>query len=70
MKTKLKDNRYTSLGAVFAERFHRTIRDLLKRPVFEKNDSNWIDELSLITKQYNNKIHFSIKLTHIKDKLV
>ena len=32
--------RNTSLGAVFQERFSRTIRNLLKRPVFEKGDSN------------------------------
>ena len=35
----------SSYGDVFAERFNRTIRDLLKRPVFEKGDGNWIDEL-------------------------
>ena len=29
-----------SLGAVFAERFICTIRDLLKRPVIEKRDGN------------------------------
>ena len=29
-------SRNSSYGAVFAERFNRTIRDLLKRPVFEK----------------------------------
>ena len=29
-------SRNSSVGAVFAERFNRTIRDLLKRPVFEK----------------------------------
>ena len=29
-------SRNSSFGAVFAERFNRTIRDLLKRPVFEK----------------------------------
>ena len=44
----------TSLGAVFAKRFNRTIRDLLKRPVFEKGDGNWIDILPTITRQYNN----------------
>ena len=36
-------SRKTHLGVVFAERFIRTIRDLLKRPVFEKVDSNWIE---------------------------
>ena len=56
-------SRNTSLGAVFAERFNRTIRDLLKRPVFEKGDGNWIDILQTITKQYNNRIHSSTKLS-------
>ena len=56
-------SRNTELGAVFAERFNRTIRDLLKRPVFEKGDGKWIDVLPTITKQYNNRIHSSTKLT-------
>ena len=56
-------SRNSSFGAVFAERFNRTIRDLLKRPVFEKGDGNWIDVLPTITKQYNNRIHTSTKLS-------
>ena len=36
-------SRNSLYGAVFAERFNRTIRDLLKKPVFEKGDGNWID---------------------------
>ena len=56
-------SRNTSYGAVFAEKFNRTIRDLLKRPVFEKGESNWIDVLPTITKQYNNRIHSSTKLS-------
>ena len=56
-------SRNSSYGAVFAERFNRTIRDLLKKPVFEKCDGNWIDVLQTITKQYNNKTHSSTKLT-------
>ena len=39
------------------------MRDLLKRPVFEKGDGNWTDFLSKITKQYNNRIHTSTKLS-------
>ena len=35
----------SSYGAVFAERLNRTIRDLLKMPVLEKGDANWIDVL-------------------------
>ena len=56
-------SRNSSYGAVFAERFNKSIRDLLKRPVFEKGDGNWIDILSTITKQYNNRIHSSTKLS-------
>ena len=56
-------SRYTSKGAVFAERFNRTIRDLLKKPVFEKGNANWIDELQSITSKYNNKIHSSTKMS-------
>ena len=62
-------SRNSSYGAVFAERFNRTIRDLLKRPVFEKSDGNWIDVLPKITKQYNNKVHSSTKLTPIQASL-
>ena len=56
-------SRNTELGAVFAERFNRTIRDLIKKIVFEEGDGKWIDVLPKITKQYNNRIHSSIKLT-------
>ena len=62
-------SRKSSYGAVFAERFNRTIRDLLKKIVFEKGDGNWIDVLPTITKQYNNRIHSSTKLTPIQASL-
>ena len=50
-------SRNSLYGAVFAERFNRTIRDLLKIPVFEKGDGNLIDVLQTITKQYNPFIY-------------
>ena len=56
----------SSYGAVFAERFNRTIIDLLKKIVFEHGDANWIDVLPTITKQYNNRLHSSTKLTPIQ----
>ena len=62
-------SRNTDLGAVFAESFNRTVRDLLKRPVFGKGDGNWIDVLPKITKQYNNRTHSSTKLTPIQASL-
>ena len=46
---KSKDNkryrRYTSKVAVFVELFNRTIRDLLKEPVFNERNANWVDDL-------------------------
>ena len=62
-------SRNTDLGAVFVERFNRTIRDLIKRPVFEKTDGNWIDVLPTITKQYNDRKHSSTKMTPIHASL-
>ena len=62
-------SRNSSYGAVFAERFNRTIRDLLKRPVFEREDGKWVDILPAITKQYNNTVHSSTKLTPIDASL-
>ena len=62
-------SRNSYLGAVSAERFNKTIRDLLKRSVFEKCDGNWIDILPRLTKQYKNRIPSSIKLTPIQDSL-
>ena len=59
-------SRSTSLGAVSAEKFNRTIGDRLKRPVFELSESNWIDILPTITKQYNNRVHSSTDLTPIQ----
>ena len=62
-------SRNSSFGSAYAERFNRSIRDLLKRPVFEKSDGNLIDVLPTIMKQYNNRIHSSTKLTPIQASL-
>ena len=62
-------SRNSSYGGVFAERFNRTIRDLLKKIVFERCDANWIDIIPTITKQFNNRIHSSTKLTPIQASL-
>ena len=62
-------SRNSSYGAVSAERYNRTIRHFLKRPVFEKGDGNWIGVLQTITKQADNRIHNSTKLTPIQASL-
>ena len=62
-------SRNSALAAVFAERLNRTVRNLLKRPVFERGDANWVDVLPRTTKQYNNRIHSLTKLTPIQASL-
>ena len=56
-------SRNSSFGSVYAERFNRTIRDLLKKIVIEQGNAKWIDILQAITKQYNNRVHSSTKLS-------
>ena len=62
-------SRNSSYGAVFAERYNRTIRDLLKQIVSAQGDAKWSDILHTLTKQYNNRIHSSTKLTWIQASL-
>ena len=50
-------SRYTDKGPSIAERVIRTIRNLLKKPVFDKGNADWLSELPSIVKQYNNTIH-------------
>ena len=57
------------MGGVFAERFNRTIRYLVKKAVFLKGDASWFDILLVITKQYTNRIHPCTNLTPIQASL-
>ena len=59
-------SRYTDKGAVFAERFNKTVRNFLKKPVFEKGKADWLSELTSVIKKYNNTIHHSTKMTPIQ----
>ena len=58
-------SRYTDKGPSIAERVIRTIRNLLKKPVFEKGNADWLSELPAVIKQYNNTFHRSIKMKPI-----
>ena len=58
-------SRYTDKGPSIAERVIRTIRNLLKKPVFEKGNADWLSELPSAIKQYNNTIHHSTKMKPI-----
>ena len=56
-------SRYTDKRPTIAERVIRTVRNLLKKTVFEKGKADWLSELPSVIKQYNNTIHHSIKMT-------
>ena len=67
---KAKNNqhysRFTDKGPSIAERVIRTVRNLLKKPVFSAGNADWLSELPSVTKQYTNTIHHSIKMTPIQ----
>ena len=44
-------SRFTDEGPSIVERVIRTIRNLLKKPVFQKGNAIWVSELSSVTKQ-------------------
>ena len=56
-------SRFTDKVPSIAERVIRTVRSLLKKPVFEKGRADWLSELSPVIKKYNNTIHHSKKMT-------
>ena len=58
-------SRYTDKGPSIAERVIRTVRNLLKKPIFEKGNADWLSELPSVIKQYNNTTHHSIKMKPI-----
>ena len=59
-------SRFTDKGPSIAERVIRTVRNLLKNPVFLAGNADWLSELPSVIKQYNNTIHHSIKMTPIQ----
>ena len=56
-------SRCTDKDPSIAERVIRTVRDLLKKPVFEKENADCLSELRSVIKQYKKTIHQSIKMT-------
>ena len=65
LKSKIihHSSRFRDKGPSVAERVMRTLRNLFKKPVFEKGNADWLSELPSVIKQYNNTIHSSVKLT-------
>ena len=58
-------SRFTDKGPSIAERVIRTVRNLLKKPIFLAGNANWLSELPSVIKQYNNTIHHSTKMKPI-----
>ena len=56
-------SRFTDKGPSIAERVIRTVRSLIKKPIFLAGKADWLSELPSVIKQYNNTIHTSIKMT-------
>jgi hypothetical protein len=54
---------YSGLKSVFAERFNKTLRDLIFTYLHSNDTKNYIDELPKIIANYNNTYHNSIKET-------
>ena len=59
-------SRFRDKGPSIAERVIRTLRNLLKKPLFLVGNANWISELPSVIKQFNNTFHYSIKMTPIQ----
>ena len=59
-------SRYTDKGPSIAERLIRTVRNLLKKPIFLAGNADWLSELPLVIDQYNNTIHHSVKMTPVE----
>ena len=55
-------SRFTDKGPSIAEKLIRTVRKLLKKPVFEKGNDDWLSDLTSVIIQYNNTIHNSTKM--------
>ena len=68
--SKLKNfqhySRFTDKSPSIAERVIRTVRNILKKPVFEKRKADWLSEFTSVIKQYNYTIHTSTKLTPVQ----
>ena len=59
-------SQFTQKGPSIAERVIRTVRNLLKKPVFLAGNADWLSELPSSVNKYKNTIRHSNKLTPIQ----
>ena len=57
---------FTDKRPSIAEKVIRTVRNMLRKPVFEKGNAEWLSELPSVIKKKNNSIHSATKMTHIQ----
>ena len=53
----------SDLKAVFVERFHRTLLDLIKKPMYIEGKACWLNHLDAAMEKYNNRVHGTTKMT-------
>ena len=56
---------FTTKRALLANKFNKTLRDLLRKILFEKDSGNWIKEINVVRKRFTEEKHFLTKLTPI-----
>ena len=66
VKKTQHNSRFTDKSPSIAERVIRSVRNLLKKPVFEKRNAASLSELPSVIKQYNKTIHSSQLIKHQK----
>ena len=59
-------SKFTDKGPSIAEKVLRSIRNLLKKPVFLAGNADWLSELPTVIKHYNYTIHHSIKISPVE----
>ena len=52
---------YTSKGQLLTENFNRTLGSLPKKRVFGQNSGDWIDEINVAAKRYNDENFSQLK---------
>ena len=62
-------SRYTDKRPSITERVIKTVRSLLKKPVFERGRADWLSELSSVVNKYNHSIHHSTKMTPVQGQM-
>ena len=56
-------SRFIDKRPSIAENGIRTVRYLIKKPVFLAGKASWINELTTVIRKYKNTVHYSIKMT-------